>query len=220
MHKHLIFILLLPLALVVETGMAAPVQLPYYKSEYYAAAYVNYPSSPFNRPYFGLKVGGVGDKDNIGLGANAHIGYGHVWNRLYLGGELGYQYDTQVTKFTLNATTPQIKNAEIDSHHNISLDFTPGLLINLNTLIKAYIGMGLSRYTLDLPQIGFSERKTTYSYRFGIGIAHAFNQHFSMNLNYIYSLANKFTFEDTAKNLKVNVHPDVNEVSVGLTIHL
>lgn len=146
----------------------------------------------------------------------------------------------------------------IRAQHAATLDFLPGFVITPRTLLYARFGVEYSRFTWSrrfsvieflLNQPGIPPRdellarefrdtdsETNHGARLGLGIARAVTQHVSVDINYIYSIANNLIFQKTRDPIetegslfglpvalddfvraKNTIRPNRNEVNIGLT---
>lgn len=101
-------------------------------------------------------------KKNSGIGS-LFVGYGYVWQSLYLGGELfvnGSNYNAEnsqvisTTQFFSNSNQSYnaISNGNVQtklSPVQYGVDFRPGILLNSSTLLYGRVGLAVADVTLD-----------------------------------------------------------------------
>jgi opacity protein-like surface antigen len=184
---------------------------------------IEIPTSPFSGAYLGIGVGpglisvfghfedrtatGIlvqvidSPLAKFGFVANVHLGYGHVFNRLYLGGQLFGEWWTPSvgftsTSFSLLDTTTNVFRNKLHIRPVYGVLIRPGAQITPNSLIYLDLGTAFQNLrikdTFDFATSGIFgtakvHRSGQVGFRAGIGVSVAPRKHFSIGLEYFYT---------------------------------
>jgi opacity protein-like surface antigen len=190
-------------------------------------------ASPFSGGYLGIGIGpglisafehfeedrnAAGKLDQIltpplatiGFVGSLHFGYSHVFNRLYLGGQLFGEWWTPSAHLTLatrlfsSPTSGNINtftsNLRIRSAYGVLI--RPGVQIIPNSLIYLDLGVAFGNLrvkdTFDFLASGISGIIETHNsskigFRAGIGVSVAASKHFAVGIEYFYTYYHHLT---------------------------
>ncbi len=149
--------------------------------------------------------------------ANLFLGYGMLWKRFYLAGELSTDISKHEQVTNRNRSVDDNEGDYTSNQASVEMstfgfnaDILPGLLLSPHTLLYGRIGVALNQITLKAvsaavglapavrPNLSSTKKETKIGLRLGFGLERWISKHIFMRLDYIYTFFGRMSLEKSS----------------------